>query len=33
MKIHSVAFTLNRQTNKQKFAKTINILCEVIKFL
>jgi len=27
MQINSVAFALNRQINKQKYAKTINLLC------
>ena len=27
MQIHSVAFALSRQINKQKHAKTINLLC------
>ena len=27
MKIHSVVFALSRQINKQKYAKTINLLC------
>jgi len=27
MQIHSVVFVLNRQINKQKYAKTINLLC------
>jgi len=27
MQIHSVAFALNLQINKQKYAKTINLLC------
>jgi len=27
MQIHSVVFALSRQINKQKYAKTINILC------
>jgi len=27
MQIHSVLFALSRQINKQKYAKTINVLC------
>jgi len=27
MQIHSVVFVLSRQTNKQKYAKKINLLC------
>ena len=27
MQIHSVEFALSRQINKQKHAKTINLLC------
>jgi len=27
IQIHSVVFALNRQINKQKYAKTINLLC------
>jgi len=27
MQIHSVAFALSLQSNKQKYAKTINLLC------
>ena len=27
MQIHSVEFALSRQINKQKYAKTINLLC------
>jgi len=27
MQINSVVFALNRQINKQKYAKTINLLC------
>jgi len=27
MQIHSVVFALNRQANKQKYAKIINLLC------
>jgi len=27
MQIHSVLFALSRQINKQKYAKTINLLC------
>jgi len=28
MQIHSVVFALSRQINKQKYAKTSNLLCE-----
>jgi len=27
MQIHSVVFALSRQINKQKYAKTIDLLC------
>jgi len=29
VQIHSVVFALSRQINKQKYAKTINLLCAV----
>ena len=28
MQIHSLFFALSRQINKQKYAKTMNLLCE-----
>jgi len=28
MQIHSVVFALSQQINKQKYAKTSNLLCE-----
>jgi len=33
MQIYSVVFALSRQINKQKYAKTLNLLAKVIKFL
>ena len=33
MQIHSVVFALSRQINKQNYAKTINLLAKVVKFL
>jgi len=33
MQINSVTFALGLQINKQKYAKTINFLCTVNKFL
>ena len=33
MQIHSVLFALRRQINKQKYAKTINLLCAGNKVL
>jgi len=33
MQIHSLAFALSRQINKQKYAKTINLLCAGNKLL
>jgi len=32
IQIHSVVFALSRQINKQKYAKTINLLCAGNKF-
>jgi len=33
MQVYSVVFALNRQINKQKYAKTINLLAKEINFL
>jgi len=33
MQIYSVVFALSRQINKQKYAKTLNLLAKVIMFL